>query len=498
MLRVRSLTWLLLAAWTGTVTVAACGSSGDDGTTTDTGTCTPSAETCNNRDDNCNGQVDENVTESCTEGGQSGTRTCTAGQWGACETSCTPSQETCNGKDDDCDSAVDEDADGNALTRDCTTTSNQQGKQTCTQGAWGACESSCTPVVESCNGKDDDCDGIMDEGDDGQPLKRDCSNDCGPGTEVCAGGQFTSCTAPQPKTEACNGVDDDCDGEIDDGFECAKGEQGACGTDVGECEFGTRTCGATCQWGNCIGGVNPGTEVCEGSKDEDCDGTVDNACTCTDGQEKDCCGGTQITCTGGTWPSCPAPPAETCNSKDDDCNGLVDDKLPVTPYQLEEDISGTNDCAHAKQISAAVLEGEAAVTQQGYLYKPDLSLDSDFFAFQAKEDSDLDCIFNPLWYECYDVTVKLTPPAGTNYQFCVYDIGYDPATATCSSPEQKVCSTQGSNTVTVHYQGDCGFDDTRYFYVEVKPGSGDADSCKAYSISIESADNVPQEQACTF
>lgn len=158
--------------------------------------------------------------------------------------------------------------------------------------------------------------------------------------------------------------------------------------------------------------------------DEDCDGTVDNGCTCQNGQTKDCCAGTQITCAGGAWPSCPTPPTETCNSKDDDCNGLVDDKLPVSPYQLEEDISNVNDCDHAKQVATPVTEAAGAVSVQGYLYKPDLTADSDFFAFQATEDSDFSCILNPMYYECYAVTVRLTPPAGTSYQFCVYDVGY--------------------------------------------------------------------------
>ncbi len=442
MLRAITLTSLLSLAALGTLLLAGCSSS--DASTTDQGvTCIPVTETCNGLDDNCNGQVDENLTETCTESGVSGTKTCINGQWGACQTTC-------------------------------------------------------TPAVETCNGKDDDCDGLVDESDDGQPLKRDCTNDCGPGTEVCAGGQFTSCTAPQPKTEVCNGIDDDCDGVVDNGFDCAKGEQGVCGTDVGACEFGTRTCDSTCHWGQCLGGKTPTDEVCEGSVDEDCDGTVDNGCGCTNGQTKDCCGGTTITCANGTWPSCPAAPTETCNGKDDDCNGLVDDKLPVTPYQLEEDITNLNDCDHAKAFSSAVAEGAGAVSVQGYLYKPDLSPDTDFFSFQATENSDFECILNPLWYECYAVTVRLTPPAGTSYQFCVYDVGFAVDGGTCAAPIQKVCSTPGNNEVTVNYQGDCGLDDTRYFYVEVKPGSGDADSCQPYTLSVENLDNVPQEAVCAF
>ena len=46
---------------------------------------------------------------------------------------------------------------------------------------------------EVCNGMDDDCDGRMDE-----DVTRTCSSLCGMGEETCVGGAFGPCDAPEP------------------------------------------------------------------------------------------------------------------------------------------------------------------------------------------------------------------------------------------------------------------------------------------------------------
>ena len=69
--------------------------------------CTPSAETCNNRDDDCDGRIDDGVSRACSSACGSGTQACSAGAWGSCSAPA-PRTETCNGADDDCDGSVDE------------------------------------------------------------------------------------------------------------------------------------------------------------------------------------------------------------------------------------------------------------------------------------------------------------------------------------------------------------------------------------------------------
>lgn len=67
--------------------------------------------------------------------------------------------------------------------------------------------------AETCDGLDNDCDGEVDE-----DLTRACSNACGAGTETCNAGNWEGCTAPptSPSTEVCDGVDNDCDGQTDE------------------------------------------------------------------------------------------------------------------------------------------------------------------------------------------------------------------------------------------------------------------------------------------
>ncbi len=83
----------------------------------------------------------------------------------------------------------------------------------------------CEQVQESCNGKDDDCDGAVDEGP--APIRPDDAPACGPSldcaglTEVgrCVDGAWV-CERPlaeeDPETTLHDGVDNDCDGEIDE------------------------------------------------------------------------------------------------------------------------------------------------------------------------------------------------------------------------------------------------------------------------------------------
>lgn len=80
--------------------------------------------------------------------------------------------------------------------------------------AWGPCEGQGSPGQEACNGLDDDCDGTAD--DDCSCIegsKQPCSSVCGGGEETCVNGQWTGCDAPAPApdgtcTVVCNPAGD--------------------------------------------------------------------------------------------------------------------------------------------------------------------------------------------------------------------------------------------------------------------------------------------------
>jgi hypothetical protein len=264
--------------------------------------CDPRAEACDNSDNDCDGLVDEGVTQACSTACGAGTQTCSAGSFGACSAR-VPAAETCNNVDDNCNGATDE-----GLSRACSSVCGP-GTEICIAGAWAGCTAP-APGIESCNGLDDDCDSIIDE-----DLMRACATLCGSGVEMCVAGAYAGCTAPMPGVESCNGMDDNCNGQVDEGL--TRSCSSACG-------MGTEVCVA----GSYVGctAPTPRVEACNGL-DDDCNGLVD------DGLMRECssaCGTGTETCMAGAWGGCdaPAPGVETCNGLDDDCDGVVDDGNP--------------------------------------------------------------------------------------------------------------------------------------------------------------------------
>lgn len=258
-----------------------------------------SREVCNNKDDDCDGIVD-NFKETCQASCGAGSRTCVAGKWSQCQSNRGPGPEVCNNIDDDCDGTVDEN-----LNRNCQTACGS-GTEQCVRGRWVNCTAP-QPQREVCDGRDNNCNGQVDEN-----VTIECQAQCGTGLKKCVNGNWTACQSnQQPQPEDCNNRDDDCNGKVDDGLtrSCAT----ACGNGSETCQRG--------RWVNC-NAKRPKPEDCNG-QDDDCDGLVDEnlerACSSRCGK------GTQA-CIQGDWSTCsaPQPSPEICDGRDNDCDGQVD------------------------------------------------------------------------------------------------------------------------------------------------------------------------------
>lgn len=165
------------------------------------------------------------------------------------------------------------------------------GTRTCgADNRWSACEGDTAPSTETCDGKDNDCDAVVDNGV--QPSTEFCERSakgiCNNVRRACVDGGFeTPCSSAsygalyEASEATCDGQDNDCDGTIDKLPDAGELRAGPCDLQLGICAASARVCAAgqfesTCTAASYGPAFEPVELRCDGI-DNDCNDEIDSS-----------------------------------------------------------------------------------------------------------------------------------------------------------------------------------------------------------------------------
>jgi len=306
---------------------------------------------------------------------------------------------------------------------------------------------------------------------------------CKSGITVCQNDIVVECEGEMlPDPETCDMIDNDCDGEIDNRLsDWWVGRP--CGLGVGECKSGREKCINGEQ--RCIGQTYGGEEFCDGL-DNDCDGLVDNNLSVAFCYSSDPSTLAFGECRAGITECVDArevcmyeiiPSTEVCNGLDDDCDGVADEDLTSkTDVFFLVDVSGSMgssvfDVRDTLSMLASTLLGSETMMGAGYLPGDRFELFGSRDAFEVITDLETPAVFqaalpslvnngsgtettiNATYEVCYGSDVSWRGDAS---RFIVLFSDEHPQ-STDATTVQDVVTECGNNGITLYAFTDIGF-----------------------------------------
>jgi hypothetical protein len=408
---------------------------------------------------------------------------CVATSSGDCNPACQQDYETCfQGQCVAFGDPNDKDGDGSPVGQDC-----DDFNPSVLPGAH-----------EYCDGVDNNCDGMTDEGCPScdNAAVEPCSTDlgeCVAGVRTCTNGRWQTCSGAGPMPELCDGKDNDCDGLTDEVCPCQAGDEFPCGAAVGRCAVGLQTCEAGV-WSGCHNGELPQPETCN-NQDDDCDGSTDDgfnlqsACTgvgiCADGLIE-CAADFDVRCSSMPGGSADQSEGEVCDGLDNDCDGLTDESL--------EGDQAPNTCGMAQELGGLPdnVAGGSNIQVSGNLWptgdedwykvtatddvNEDLEDGCDSFHFAARFDRNPGALVMDIYTtSCAPESIECRATDAFNHY-------YDYQVAGGQGPGQ--CGCRGTDAAS----SQAGFNfcsaDTKTFYIRVYAGPASVDTCETYQLTL--------------
>jgi len=289
-------------------------------------------ETCDSVDNDCDGLTDED--QGSTSCGLGACAHAVANCQGGISKYCDPQEgagpESCNGQDDDCDGKTDEELPILA----CGLGQCFHQQPSCIGGVAYECNPMQGAGMEVCDGQDNDCDAATDE----ELGTVTCGlGPCEHTIDYCSAAKIQICNPMQGASEeTCDGMDNDCDAIVDENLGVLFCGLGLCAHSVPACVDGVSQ--------DCDPYQGAAQESCDGL-DNDCDGGIDEDTGNTICGKGVCLHSEPNCVTGEPNPCDPFAGAsdEVCDSLDNDCDGTADNGFPDTDADAEADCVDPDD-----------------------------------------------------------------------------------------------------------------------------------------------------------